>query len=287
MTLKPYALDNDHTKAADHHNALADILDPVTIARLRDLRPDWSGATCLEVGAGAGSIARYLADQVSPNGLAVALDIKPQHIQPHPRLRVVQHDLTSEEPLPDGPFDLIHARLILQHLPARDAILRRLADALAPGGVLLTEDWEALITGVVIAAPSSEAADLFARFQQVLGPKVFAVAGSDRNWARRANLAMRRAGLVEVETTVSAAFWPSGSPGCKLVEAITYELEAPLVDAGFSRDDLSKLRPLLADPRLVLHGHPLYSTSGWRPIDRPAAEPTWSSVFEPEPSARH
>jgi SAM-dependent methyltransferase len=276
----PYPLDNDHELAVVHHDALADLLDPVTVARLADLRGDWSGAACLEVGAGGGSVARYLADEVGPNGRVVALDLKPRHIGDHPRLTVVQHDLTGPEPLPAGPWDLIHARLVLSHLPQRADILRRLAGVLAPGGVLVTEDWEALISGVVIAAPDAEAAALYQRYQQTVGLKVFAAAGTDRGWARRANLAMRRLGLTNVETTVNSTFWDAGSAGCRLLEATTHEVEPALLSAGFPLADLEEVRRLLVDPRMIIHGHPLYSTSGWQPVDRDEAESTWSTVHE-------
>jgi 2-polyprenyl-3-methyl-5-hydroxy-6-metoxy-1,4-benzoquinol methylase len=280
VTRTPYPLDNDHALAVAHHDALADLLDPVTTARLRELRRDWSGAACLEVGAGGGSIARYLADQVGPDGTVIALDLKPQHITPHPRLTVLQHDLTSDDPLPAGPWDLIHARLVLSHLPQRAEILGRLAERLAPGGVLLTEDWEALVARVVVAAPDAEAAELYQRYQATVGPKVFAAAGTDRGWARRANLAMRRLGLANVETTVNASFWDGGSVGCRLVEATTHEVETALLAVGFPSADLDEVRRLLRDPRLVVHGHPLYSTSGWRPVHQEAPDPTWSTVHE-------
>ena len=281
MIVKPYPLDNDHELAGEHHDALAEALDPATVARLRGVRPDWTGAACLEVGAGGGSIARYLADQVGATGRVVALDLKPQHIPDHPRMTVVQHDLCSDEPLPAGPWDLIHARLVLCHLPARETILRRLAQVLAPGGVILTEDWETMIdSGVVVAAPTADDAALYQRYQSVIGPKVFGAAGTDRRWARRAPVAMRQAGLVSVETSISAEIWAGGGRGTRMVHAVTYELEAALVAAGFPAEDLAPLRALLTDPRLLIHGHPRFSTSGWRPLEPDATAATWSSVYE-------
>lgn len=50
--------------------------DAVTIGRLRRLGP-LTGGRCLEVGAGAGSIARFLAEQAGPDGSLVAADIDP------------------------------------------------------------------------------------------------------------------------------------------------------------------------------------------------------------------
>ena len=54
-------------------------------------------------------------------------------------------DLVAES-IPTGPWDVIHERLVLQHIPERLDVLSRLVDALAPGGVLLLEDFD---TGVV------------------------------------------------------------------------------------------------------------------------------------------
>ena len=47
--------------------------DPCTFRRLAatGIGPAWR---CLEVGAGTGSVARWLADQVGPDGLVVATD---------------------------------------------------------------------------------------------------------------------------------------------------------------------------------------------------------------------
>ncbi len=46
--------------------------------------------------------------------------------------------------LPTAQFDLIHARLVLIHIPAREAVLERLVTALRPGGWLVIEDFDVL-----------------------------------------------------------------------------------------------------------------------------------------------
>jgi 2-polyprenyl-3-methyl-5-hydroxy-6-metoxy-1,4-benzoquinol methylase len=43
--------------------------------------------------------------------------------------------------LPAGRYDLIHARLVLSHLPQRRDVLARLVQALRPGGWLVVEDF--------------------------------------------------------------------------------------------------------------------------------------------------
>ena len=58
-----YLLDNAAAEAQSRFWALESIFDEATFARVRrlGLRPGWR---CLEIGAGGGSVARWLADQV-------------------------------------------------------------------------------------------------------------------------------------------------------------------------------------------------------------------------------
>jgi len=58
----------------------------------------------------------------------------------------------TTEPLPATHFDLIHARLLLGHLPARHQVLAALTRALRPGGWLLVEDLD-WATATVIDPP--------------------------------------------------------------------------------------------------------------------------------------
>ena len=110
--------------AAEQFDALQTVLDPLTTARLTELGIA-PGARCWEAGAGGGSIARWLADRVGPAGLVVATDRDTSQLRPSGNLHVDRHDL-REHSVPDGgPFDLVHARLVLLHLPQRREILRR------------------------------------------------------------------------------------------------------------------------------------------------------------------
>jgi SAM-dependent methyltransferase len=113
--------------------------DPITFERL--------GATgvglgwrCLEVGAGGGSVARWLTRQVGGGGLVVATDIDTRFLG-HLRgpVEVRQHDILSE-PIESGIYDLVHCRSLLMHLPGPGAALARMAEALRPGGWLVAEN---------------------------------------------------------------------------------------------------------------------------------------------------
>jgi len=97
-------------------------------------------AACWEIGGGAGSVAAWLAERA---GQVLVTDIEPQFVEPLAggNVSVERHDVVND-PLPETKFDLIHARLVLEHLPQRDQVLDRLVDALRPGGCLLIEDYD-------------------------------------------------------------------------------------------------------------------------------------------------
>lgn len=259
---KPYPMDNDNPHSVVQHASLAALLDRVTTARIAGLR-DLNGARCLEIGAGGGSIAIWLAERVGPTGSVVATDIKPHHIPVHPNLTVLRHDLVAE-PIPEGAYDLIHARLVLGHLPQRREVLARLAQSLAAGGVLLVEDWHSTETGKVLAAPSEYAARLYTIYQETIGAKVFTAYGTDRTWGRQIHTAMVEDGLADVDTVVSGQSWNGGSAGCQLAASNLDHMRDKLLAAGLTERQLTELRPILDDPKLTISGHLLYSTSGWR-----------------------
>ena len=120
-------------------DALARVLDPGTqrILRERGVAPGWN---CLEVGGGSGSVARWLAAQVVPGGSVLSTDVDLRfHAGSDGALSVREHDITKD-PLPRDHFDLVHARGVLQHIPAREQVLDRMIEAARPGGWIAVED---------------------------------------------------------------------------------------------------------------------------------------------------
>src|SRR5205085_6144894 len=123
--------DNRKAEAGDRFEALAAVYDPMTAGHF-DLLGVGPGWRCLEVGAGGGSVVRHLAERVGPTGRVLATDIEPRFLEPLAGLDnvdVARHDIVVD-PLPEAQFDLIHARLVLIHVPERLAVLHRLAAAL-------------------------------------------------------------------------------------------------------------------------------------------------------------
>jgi 2-polyprenyl-3-methyl-5-hydroxy-6-metoxy-1,4-benzoquinol methylase len=119
------------------------LFDPFTQQVLETIGID-DGWRCLEIGAGGGTVAGWMCEQVAPSGEVVAIDLDTRFVErlSHPNLEVRQHDITTG-PVDDRPFDLVHARLVLEHIPTRDVVLPQLVDMLNPGGWLVVEDMDA------------------------------------------------------------------------------------------------------------------------------------------------
>jgi SAM-dependent methyltransferase len=258
----PYAFDNDEPTASDMLVALAATLDEFTIARLRQAGVT-AGSRCLEVGAGAGTIAVWLAAEAGPTGTVVATDLKPQHIPAAPGLTVLQHNVVTEE-IPGGPFDVIHVRAVLQHLPQRREVLAKLADALVPGGVLVVEELEAGWSRSVLATPDPRAYEVFAAYEKAL-TQVLTASGNDQTWNRMKHAAMLELGLDDVDTQGWQGSFIGGTGVCLMAYSGSKELHDRLVEMGMKPDDLDFMRRITLDPRLVLRGIMLLSTTGRKP----------------------
>ena len=95
--------------------SLEEICDTNTIRRLEMMRASESW-DCLEVGAGAGSVAQWLSARIGPTGKVVATDINIKFLRQIsvPNLEVRQHDITKDD-LETGQYDLVHCRCLLMH----------------------------------------------------------------------------------------------------------------------------------------------------------------------------
>ena len=100
-----------------------------------------TGWRCLEVGPGAGSLMRWMGERVGPSGQVVALDLSVKFLPTrHPdHVEIRQGDIRTA-PLPQGSFDLVHARYVLIHVPDYEIALSRMLAALKPGGWIVLEE---------------------------------------------------------------------------------------------------------------------------------------------------
>jgi SAM-dependent methyltransferase len=132
----PHAADDESRRLG----LLQQRLDPLTIRRIERLGIG-PGSNCLEIGGGQGSIARWLAERVGPDGHVTATDLQVGWLEAidAPNVEVIRHDIRTDT-FPEGSFDLVHARAVLMHIPDDLDMLRRIASWLVPGGWLLFEE---------------------------------------------------------------------------------------------------------------------------------------------------
>ncbi|MFI7062270.1 class I SAM-dependent methyltransferase [Kribbella sp. NPDC050124] len=150
---------------------------------------------CLELGAGNGSIANWLAGRTHE---VVAVDIDTSQLNDvAPGVQVIRHDLRDGLPV-QGPFDLIHARLLLVHLPEREQLLGRLVDALAAGGWLVLGDLtDRPLQTLAVPEPADQ--DLWDKMLHLSHNVVSPARGLSWTWARETAGRMTAAGLVDVD----------------------------------------------------------------------------------------
>jgi SAM-dependent methyltransferase len=134
-------------------------------------------------------------------------------------VEVRQHDVAAD-PVPDGQFDLVHARLVLVHVPDRAAAMANMVAALRPGGWLLVEDADPSLqplSCLEVLGPEQELANkLRSGFRALMAQR-----GVDLAYGRTLPRLLREAGLSEVGA--DAAF-PVALPECAKLETATITL---------------------------------------------------------------
>lgn len=263
-----YSFDNDGAAGAAQLDHLGAAFDEHTrsVLAAQGVGVGWR---CLDIGAGAGSVAGWLADRVGPAGHVTATDVKPQHLRPRHNLTVLTHDIARDR-LPGKGYDLIHARMVFVHLPDREAILCRLVSALRPGGLLVLSDCDCRERDPILAVPDPAAAKTFEMFNDIIRDVGWSN-GADLGWTRYTYTSMRDAGLEPLQTVVSGRSWAGGTAGCLLYRALARQVEPALLAQGMTRAQLDALDALLTDPRFVVAAWLMHTTVGRRPAERAAA----------------
>lgn len=237
---------------------LASGLDPITFAVLESIGvgPGWR---CLEVGAGSGSVARWLAGRVAPATVVAAdRDIRFLGHSAEPNLVVRELDLATAS-LPEDAFELVFARVVLLHLPGREAVLERLAAAVAPGGYLVIGE---TVPELGFASPYPEIRDSMRAMTKVMT----ATLGTDFSWVRA--LPARLAGLGLAGIGIRADT-PPVTGGGSLARVFLMTLDAvsqAAVQQGFlSQDTIRQATARVTDPGYLDLTLTLIHTWGHRP----------------------
>lgn len=242
---------------------LAEGLDPLTRRWLRELGVP-RGGRCLEVGAAQGSMSRWLAEQVGPSGRVVAADLDVRFLDDMdlPNVEVRRLDLRSDA-LEKGAFDLVYCRTLLLHLPDPRGALARLADALAPGGMLFAQEPDMCLA--VAADPDHPDAEAFAEyhrkgFAHIRREKLF-----DTQLGRTLAPIFRALGLVDVRADATAQLIAGRSPIAQQLVMTQGILGKRLVAAGaVTQAELDVALRCYADPAFEFVQGLQFAVSGRR-----------------------
>jgi|SRR5215471_5234713 len=223
-----YAFDNVNEFAKGRYRDLSALYDFHTIRHL-DRTGIQKGWHCLEVGGGGGSIASWMCERVGNEGRVLATDIEPRFLRSlsFDNLEVRQHDIRVDS-LPASEFDLVHARLVLMHLPGREIALQRMIDALKPGGWIVLEEFDVFsIFPDSIVHAVGEQLKIGRAFYEVMTSR-----GVKMRYGRGLAQQLRERGLFNVSAEASMSIWHGDSPGTRMLKLSFEELADSILRSG-------------------------------------------------------
>ena len=230
------------------------------------IAPGWH---CLEVGGGSGSVAAWMAERVGPSGSVLVTDIDPRFMErsayrrpAHMELR--RHDIGTD-PLPQQAFDLIHARLVLLHVPQRRQALARLVAALKPRGWLVIEEFDGRVIDRTIPVEDAAAEALFKRAGGAL-VRLMEDRGLELEWGRGLYGRLKAAGLTEVGMEGHIAVSEGGSLGASLEAANFAQVRQEAVAKGLVTDaEIDAVLAHLDAPDFAMFSLVMFTAWGRRP----------------------
>lgn len=242
--------------------ALASLFDPWTFDHLSRIGPA-PGWRVWEVGAGGPSVPAWLAEHVGPDGRVLATDVDTSWIPASGDFEVRRHDVATDPP-PDGPFDLVHARLVLGQVRARERALAAMVSVLRPGGWLVVEDVDSALQPLACAdvpdGPQGEDQRRANRLKDGVR-LLMAERGVDLRYGRTLPRRLREVGLEDVG---AEAFFPISCAACADLERATIQqVRSGLVAAGMATEgDIAAHLAAVAAGRLDLATSPLVTAWG-------------------------
>ena len=219
---RDYILDQGFAQERARIAGMEALWDRGSQALLDDLAigPGWK---CLEVGAGGGSLVEWMA-ALGAHVTAIDIDTRFVDHLASDSITVRRIDIREDE-LPQAEFDLVHARLVLEHLTDRRQILARLAATLRPGGWIVIEDYHWGTFGFDDEEEGfSDVTEALLQFMER--------AGFEREYGRRVVADIASAGLTEVRGEGRVRIVDSNSPGFDFFKLTFESLRGAVVDSG-------------------------------------------------------
>ncbi len=218
-----YVLDHHQKGERERLALMSQLLDPMHRRHLERLGVA-RGAQTLEVGCGNGSISRWLADHVAPDGKAVAVDLDLSLADVDaPNLELRRGDIVAG-PVATGGFDIVTARAVLHHVADARTAIENLVASARPGGAILLIEPDFL--PVSVAEPPEVRAFWEGWLSWASGQ------GIDYLIGRRLPAALAELGLESVGATAETILYNGGSPWAQYWSQTVLELRSRLTASG-------------------------------------------------------
>jgi len=218
------------------------------------------GWRCLEIGAGHGSIAHWLAEQVAPQGQVVATDINPRFLTELtlPNVEVRRHDIRTD-PLEPGTYDLAHCRAVLMHLPEPHVAVKRMVEALRIGGWLLIEEGD--LSSIRAVDDTHPLAESFNRRNREILDRITQAKLFAPSFGPRVRSLLEEVELSEINNE-GVTFIARG----RETHARQYSMSMPALVAGgiLSQTECADLQRVYSDPSFSFITHSTFAVWGKR-----------------------
>lgn len=219
------------------------------------------GMSVLDIGCGAGDVSFLAAAFVGPSGNVLGVDQSPESVAiareraKSAGLDNVRFEVGVLENLQQsGPFDALVGRLILLYLKEPAAVLKKLAELVLPGGLVVFQEME------MATARSAPDVPLFARCGRWI-VEAFTRAGVETSMGSRLYSVYKEAGLPEPQMISGGRV--EGSPQSQIYEWLAQTVRSllPMIEKTgvATKEDVGidtladRLRADVADKGAVVH----------------------------------
>ena len=231
-----------------------------------------AGMRCVDVGCGGGEVTFQLARLVGPGGHVTGLDMDEVKLA---LAREVAADRGVEnvefraadvgEWREPGAYDLVFSRLLLEHLPRPVEVLRRMWDAVLPGGAIAIEDGD--FEAIFCYPPNGGYAFYAAEYPETLRRH-----GGDPTVGRKLLASFLEAGIPAPELTLTQRVDQDGDAKTLpllTLDAIADTLVADGISAKMVRSARDELARVTADPATIIGGPRMFHAWSRRPTSGP------------------
>jgi SAM-dependent methyltransferase len=236
---------------------LTQFADPITTRRLTDLGvgPGWRRLR----GSLAGAPRRA-------QGRVVASNLNPHFLLGHglPDLEIRRHNILEDD-LEAAHYDLVHCRALLMHLPDPVRALRRLVDAVRPGGWLLVEEADGS-AAFGSADPDHPRAEGFDRRTRALLAPLKTTRTMDHDFGRRLPSLLELLGVRDIGHEGVTLTGRGGDPQARFLQMTDELLRERFVAAGvLTEADFDELGRAYDDRSFWFVGFTHFGAWGRRP----------------------